>query len=90
MSDNSLDSILVNKLPEWFAPYERIPGPMVYVLLTDEEHLEVTPDQVFAALDRLVESQTLGLRWYPYHRSRPFDQEYIMEPPAKASSGTVV
>jgi|YelNatPaOPRAMG01_1025707.scaffolds.fasta_scaffold259390_2 hypothetical protein len=62
MDARELEAIIARRLPQWFQPGESFSGAEVFALLTDEEHLAVTPDEVYDALERLADSEGSGLR----------------------------
>ena len=81
MEAEELDAIIRESLPRWFGAGEPFSAPEVFALLTDERSIDVSPEDVYAALDRLADKQAHGLRRL-YGRHMPhWNQRYVQHAP---------
>jgi len=81
MDAREIDAIIARRLPEWFQPGESFSGAEVFALLTDQEHLSVTPDEVYDALERLADDQNSGVRRLRARYTPRWARLYTLESP---------
>ena len=76
MKAGELDALIAERLPGWFEPGERFSAPEVYALLTSKEHLDIDPDEVYDALERLADSGSAPLKRLRARHTPRWDRLY--------------
>jgi len=85
MDARELDTIIARWLPHWFDVGESFSGAEVFALLTDQEQLQVTPDEVYDSLERLADREGSGLRRLRTPYTPRWARLYTLEPTSPRS-----
>lgn len=83
MEARELDIIIAQRLPRWFEAGESFSGAEVFALLTDEEALPVSPDDVYDALERLADREGSSVRRLRPHHTPRWARLYTLEAPQR-------
>ncbi len=81
MEARELDIIIAQRLPSWFEVGESFSGAEVFALLTDEESLPVSPDDVYDALERLAGREGSLVRRLRSQHTPRWARLYTLEAP---------